>query len=150
MLCAEPAGAEKEAQLHIPAELGRDITHSTEPATPLTGTLFFSDRERSRLDQIRNRPKRSLLQDGGSGPGVRSIINGYVRRSDGVVTVWVDGTSINQANTQLATKIDAKSVGTTIADVHISVINRVSKEPMPSMPTRRAVQKPPVTKARPK
>ena len=66
------------------------------PAVPLEttkrldGRLFFSVEERQRLDEAR---KRGLVlgNDGQPVQAPPSILNGFVKRSDGSTAVWVDG-----------------------------------------------------------
>jgi hypothetical protein len=124
-LPASSATADKPAQ-----------TEKVTAAPALTGTLFFSDKERARLDQIRNRPKTAVTIDGEPDDG-RSVINGYVRRSDGRITVWVDGAPSDQTDKQLTSKITPMSVGTTLADARISV----SELPTTSAPAESSASK---------
>lgn len=119
----------------------------------LSGTLFFSDHDRRQLDQLRNRPKKTAIQTA-SEPEVdesRSVINGYIRRGDGRVTVWVDGVPIEQPAKSLAEKIGAASVGNSLADVRISVIDSVKPAPVAlKPPVARVVRKKAATKSRAK
>lgn len=76
---------------------------------PLAGKLFFNDRERSQMDQLRDRPKDAAQQ--AENLDVRSIINGYVRRGDGVAYVWIDGDYKQLNDVRLASRVRANSVG---------------------------------------
>jgi hypothetical protein len=65
---------------------------STVTIAPLSGTLFFSDMDRSQLDRARDQVKR-----GGKTQEIVSnrlssnmVINGFVKRNDGNTTIWVD------------------------------------------------------------
>lgn len=118
--------------------------------SPLAGTLFFSDRERNRMDQLRNRPQNASQQADGETVEARSVINGYVKRGDGGVTVWVDGVPIERPGRQLAEKISASSVGISLADVRISVVENVKSGSAAPPPVARAVRKKAATKARTK
>ena len=73
------------------------LTQSTWPATsdndkPLDGRLFFSAQQRQRLDDAR---KRGVVggDDGKILELPPSVLNGFVKRSDGNTAVWVDGIS---------------------------------------------------------
>ena len=59
-------------------------------AKPLEGRLFFSPEERQRMDRAR---KRGLVpgEDGQIMEPPASVLNGFVKRSDGNTAVWVDG-----------------------------------------------------------
>lgn len=62
---------------------------------PLAGTLFFDPIQRARMDRMRKHPV-ALSGGDGEGDGVfpaptSSVVNGFVKRSDGQSVVWVDG-----------------------------------------------------------
>ena len=61
-------------------------------AAPDIGTLFHTPEERARLDQLR----RGESPDAAPAPGEARTpaVTGYVRRSDGRNTVWVDGSPL--------------------------------------------------------
>ncbi len=61
-----------------------------ETAKRLDGRLFFSTQERQRLDDAR---KRGLVigDDGQPEQAPPSVLNGFVKRSDGGTAIWVDG-----------------------------------------------------------
>ena len=61
-----------------------------ETAKRLDGRLFFSAQERQRLDDAR---KRGLVvgDDGQPVQAPPSVLNGFVKRSDGSTVLWVDG-----------------------------------------------------------
>jgi hypothetical protein len=71
------------------------------------GTLFNTPQERARLDSLRRgeAPERGAI----SGPGAHEI-TGYVHRSDGRNTVWVDGVPLTVASPAPAPIFDPKSV----------------------------------------
>jgi hypothetical protein len=53
-------------------------------------TLFTTPEERARLDRMRRgEPEREAPAARGGGP---PVITGFVKRSDGRSTVWIDGT----------------------------------------------------------
>ena len=49
------------------------------------GTLFFSPAERSAMERLRRGENIAI------GNSAEAVVNGYIKRSDGVNTVWIDG-----------------------------------------------------------
>lgn len=88
------------------------IASATEPQQPLTlGKLFFTPSERASLDIIRQNskaPDRVVTADENSGeetedaieaevtPSQPVIVKGYIRRSDGKNTVWVNDRAMSE------------------------------------------------------
>jgi hypothetical protein len=70
------------------------------------GTLFFTAAERSHLDKLRRGENIA------PGKSADPMINGYIRRSDGVNTVWIDGKPFRTDAKQLA-RVDSLPVGRT-------------------------------------
>jgi hypothetical protein len=70
------------------------------------GTLFNTAEERERLDRLRRgeTPSSALV------PGGARQITGYVKRSDGRNTVWVDGVAVTMANPKSAAVLDPRAV----------------------------------------
>lgn len=65
------------------------------------GTLFFSPEERARLDQQRRGdleppPKAAAATEHGrpAAPARPPVLTGYVQRSDGRDTVWINGRAV--------------------------------------------------------
>ncbi|HEY2629203.1 MAG TPA: hypothetical protein VGI57_08740 [Usitatibacter sp.] len=57
------------------------------------GTLFTTPEERARLDRIRRGDP--LVTEGTVPAGTRApVVTGYVKRSDGRNTVWIDGSPV--------------------------------------------------------
>jgi hypothetical protein len=72
------------------------------------GTLFHSPEERARLDRLRRgEPDAGEARPLGTG---RPEITGYVKRSDGRSTVWIDGRPVQVAAPETSRRLDAKSV----------------------------------------
>jgi hypothetical protein len=71
------------------------------------GTLFNTPQERARLDSLRrgDEPGHTAL----SGAATHEI-TGFVRRSDGRNTVWVDGVAVTVASPAASPIFDPKSV----------------------------------------
>lgn len=70
------------------------------------GTLFNTPEERDRLDRLR----RGETADRALAPGGAREITGYVKRSDGRDTVWVDGVAVTLVNPKSAAVLDPRSV----------------------------------------
>ena len=83
------------------------IADTTEP---LVGTLFFSREQREKIDRARLRgvridEKSVLFLDG------RPVINGFVKRSDGFTTVWVDGQPLSKVTLATSNMVEPSDVG---------------------------------------
>ena len=70
------------------------------------GTLFTTPEERARLDKLRRGEPVDPRTGLAAVPGPRAL-TGFVQRSDGRTTVWIDGDAVTTRN---APKIDPKSV----------------------------------------
>jgi hypothetical protein len=70
------------------------------------GTLFHTPEERARLDRMR-RGEPELVHGARAGP---HVITGYVKRSDGRATIWIDGRPLAITAPGAASHLDAKSV----------------------------------------
>jgi hypothetical protein len=72
------------------------------------GTLFHTPEERARLDRLRRgEPESPALASARSGA---PQITGFVKRSDGRHTVWIDGRPVEVGSAEAARRLDAKSV----------------------------------------
>jgi hypothetical protein len=78
-------------------------------AQPLSGTLFFDQKQRDQMD--RTRKHGGIMVDHSSGEPAPSVLNGFVKRSDGTSTVWVDGAYKVMNDTNMMGRIQATSVG---------------------------------------
>ncbi len=112
MLVTSPVGAQAVAAAAKIAPPGE-----TRPAAqPLGGTLFFSRGQRLQMD--RNRDRAPTL--GGDVEAVdlsRPTINGFVKRSDGVSAIWVDGKPRVIGDANVVARVQPGSVGMDIASV---------------------------------
>ena len=71
------------------------------------GTLFHTPEDRERLDRMRRgEPERPQA----SAPSGAPSVTGFVKRSDGRHTVWIDGTPISVRGAQAAPVFDPRSV----------------------------------------
>ena len=71
------------------------------------GTLFFSAEERARLDRMRRGESEPAAAPA---PGQSSAVTGFVKRSDGRNTVWIDGTPVAVRGNQGAEVFDPRAV----------------------------------------
>ena len=96
----------------LPAhQTSQDATIATPEVTKrLDGRLFYSAQERQRLDNAR---KRGLLVGDTGSPleAPPSVLNGFVKRSDGSAAVWVDGNVRWNAQGMSASRLVPSDVG---------------------------------------
>jgi hypothetical protein len=76
-------------------------------AEPVFGTLFFTAEERARLDRLRRGEGETMAAPA---PGAGSAVTGFVKRSDGRHTVWIDGRAVNVRGPQAAAVLDPGAV----------------------------------------
>ncbi len=76
-----------------PATSPSAINEMEQLAKPLAGTLFFDPIQRARMDRARKNPVAVSESDGDgvTAEPTSSVVNGFVKRSDGQSVVWVDG-----------------------------------------------------------
>ena len=70
------------------------------------GTLFTTPEERARLDRLR---RGEPIQAGTRFAGQRAV-TGYVKRSDGRSTVWIDGVPLQVATPKAGPLLDPSAV----------------------------------------
>jgi hypothetical protein len=72
------------------------------------GTLFHTPEERARLDRLR----RGEPESAGSMAARTGVpeITGFVKRSDGRSTVWIDGSPVQVGTPETTRRLDAKAV----------------------------------------
>ena len=72
------------------------------------GTLFYTPEERARMDKLR-RGEPTERAPGAAAPSAGpQALTGFVQRSDGRTTVWIDGSPVTVA--PRAPKLDPRSV----------------------------------------
>ena len=76
---------------------------------PLAGTLFFDQRQRDQMDRARKRGVVSI--DDVSGEPAVSVLNGFVKRSDGQITIWVDGQPRSDVRSSAVRELQPQDVG---------------------------------------
>ena len=78
-------------------------------ATQSLGTLFLTPEERERLDRMR-RGEPELPAAVAPAEGRRSAVTGFVKRSDGRHTVWIDGMPVTVRGPDNAAVLDSRAV----------------------------------------
>ncbi len=76
-------------------------------AAPALGTLFHTPEERERLDRVRRGEPESAAAPA---PGRTPAVTGFVKRSDGRHTVWIDGAPVTVRGPQAAPVFDTRTV----------------------------------------
>jgi hypothetical protein len=71
------------------------------------GTLFHSAEERARLDRMRRGEAEPAAAPAS---GQASAVTGFVKRSDGRNTVWIDGSPVSVRGNQAAEVFDPRAV----------------------------------------
>ncbi len=87
------------------------LLFSTGPAAaadPPLGTLFHTPEERARLDRLRRGEPEPATN--APAPGASSSVTGFVKRSDGRHTVWIDGAPVTVRGPETAAVFDPRAV----------------------------------------
>ncbi len=133
------------AQAPAPQAPPQEIPDATQP---LSGTLFFSREQRDRLDRARKRGD-VIDESGAVAPDAPPVITGFLRRSDGKTTVWVDGKSYSDRNPKLVQRVQSNDVGGE-AKNNIKILgaldspgsDRKAKKTRKAAPAKPAISKP--------
>ncbi|MEP7068882.1 MAG: hypothetical protein ABI789_06565 [Usitatibacter sp.] len=74
------------------------------------GTLFTTPEERARLDRLRRgEPESASVEHGAS--AVNHALTGFVKRSDGRHTVWIDGSPVPVSRPGAGDLLEPRAVG---------------------------------------
>lgn len=89
------------------------IAGASLPAVAATdiGTLFYTADERARMDNLR-RGEPQVVEGVGAAPpapGPREV-TGFVKRSDGRSTLWIDGIAVPATSARARALLDPKTV----------------------------------------
>ena len=127
-----------------PATAPSAINEIEQLTKPLAGTLFFDPIQRARMDRARKNPVAVSESDGDgvTSEPTTSVVNGFVKRSDAKITVWVDGQMRNDVRTQAAQGLQPVDVGGTSASIRVLDNGRISKssvEPVNRMSAKKRV-----------
>jgi hypothetical protein len=110
---------------------------SVTPVTPQLGTLFFSRNEREQMDRPRAEVTASNVRK------VRTpapqVMNGFVKRSDGTGTVWVDEQMRSGISREQTETLDPRDVGGESIRVRQNTEAQVPSAKQ-SMPKRKAAR----------
>ncbi len=74
------------------------------------GTLFLSPQERARLDQLRRGEPLEASEGRAAGTRAAPELTGFVQRSDGKNTIWLDGRAVGMAAPRGAPTLEPKAV----------------------------------------
>ena len=120
------------------------VRENTVPIAPLAGTLFFSPQQRERMERVR----KTGIADPGADSEVtpRSMLNGFVKRSDGYSVIWIDGEQRFNIQNESVRQLQPIDVGGPADIVKVSSGNTVV--PAPVAQSRPVPSRKPVKKAR--
>jgi len=102
---------------------------------PLAGTLFFDQRQRDQMDRARKRGVVSI--DDVSGEPAVSVLNGFVKRSDGQITIWVDGQLRSDVRSSTAHDLQPQDVGGNSETIRVVDAFRKANASMPPIITKK-------------
>ena len=92
---------------------------------PLSGVLFFSRDQRERLDRARTRG--APLSDSVAAEPAPSVLDGFVKRSDGQSAIWVDGQPRYNVQSDGVRRLQPQDVGG--ANEHLKVLSSSTQSP---------------------
>jgi hypothetical protein len=102
--------AERGFPLHALAALLLSLAPMAAPASDEMGTLFYTPEERARMDKLRRGEAVERTPGAAAPASGPQALTGFVQRSDGRTTLWIDGNPVPLATTRSAPKLDPKSV----------------------------------------
>ena len=108
-LCAVQSSA--HAQTTASARQASAATKPEPTPKVLTGTLFSTHEQRERLDRVRQRGGAPEDEVVAVAEPERSVINGFVKRSDGRNTVWVDDVMKRDPRSEVVEQLEPNVVG---------------------------------------
>ena len=86
---------------------------------PLAGTLFFAREQRDRLDRARKFGAISV--EGDSNEPAPTMLNGFVKRSDGQSAIWVDGRPRFNVQSEDVRRLQPQDVGGSSQTIRVLV-----------------------------
>jgi hypothetical protein len=84
------------------------------------GTLFTTPQERDRLDRLRRGEPETPVASDNTGRS-QPTVTGFVRRSDGRNTVWIDGTPVPLRRSGPDPLLDPAIVGATPGETRLRI-----------------------------
>jgi hypothetical protein len=113
------------------AEVERTLPAKAAAAASLVGTLFFARGEREQMDRARKGGVAAQSPEDLSTARKSSAINGFVERSDGVTSVWVDEQVRHNIEPAIAEQLEPMSVGAPLKSNRASQPKSVEKVRVP-------------------
>ena len=105
-LCAMQSSAHAQTTAKVPAATKLEPTPKV-----LIGTLFSTHEQRERLDRVRQRGGAPEDEVVAVAEPERPVINGFVKRSDGRNTVWVDDVMKRDPRSEVVEQLEPNVVG---------------------------------------
>lgn len=127
---ASGAGMPANSSSTAPKTAPSSVLDNEQIMKPLTGTLFFSPEQRTKMDRQRKNPMPMIA--GVAAAPVSSIVNGFVKRSDGQSAVWVDGEPRYNVNSSNMIRLQPTDVGGAGESVLLSPTGETFKSPVPN------------------
>ncbi|MEO8100944.1 MAG: hypothetical protein ABI790_00360 [Betaproteobacteria bacterium] len=107
------------------------VNDSVPAVPPLAGTLFFAQQQREQMDSARWRGAGSVQESWER--TAPSVLDGFVKRSDGSSTVWVDGVQKLMSDARIIARVQSTSVGMETTTI---IAGQQTREPSASERTR--------------
>jgi hypothetical protein len=119
------------------AETGRTVVSKDATGDSLSGTLFFASSERKQMDRARVGGVAAPSLENLNIPRKTSAINGFVKRSDGVTSIWVNEQVRENIEPMVAVRLEPTSVGAPLTlhrvsepkSIHKATIKQKRKAP---------------------
>ena len=106
---AVPASVPTKADAPAPARINTEADRQA--GLPLPGKLFTTREQRDKLDRARRRGGMVEEETIAPSEARRSVINGFVKRSDGRDTVWVDDAMRRDPRAEMVQQLEPNMVG---------------------------------------
>lgn len=125
VVATESSAQNNNAQVTAPSSVDKiaPVTH------PLAGTLFFGREQRDQMDRVRKLGTAAVIDDEGVlVEAAVPILNGFVKRSDGQTTIWVDGRPRYNAQGEGVRRLQPQDVGG--ENEHVKVLLKDADTPV--------------------
>ena len=104
-----PASVSTKADAPTPTRINTEADRQA--GLPLPGKLFTTREQRDKLDRARRRGGMVEEETIAPSEARRSVINGFVKRSDGRDTVWVDDAMRRDPRAEMVQQLEPNMVG---------------------------------------
>ena len=108
-----PASVSTKADPPTPTRINTEADRQA--GLPLPGKLFTTREQRDKLDRARRRGGMVEEETIAPSEARRSVINGFVKRSDGRDTVWVDDAMKRDPRAEMVQQLEPNMVGANMA-----------------------------------